>query len=67
MCLKDISSCETVFEYFQQVILPDSTKFQVREESTNSLALGDLLEEIAKKAPVEKVSWDTIIINKAIA
>ena len=60
MCLKDIFSCETVFEYFQQVILPDSTKFQVREESTNSLALGDLLEEIAKKAPVEKVSWDTI-------
>jgi hypothetical protein len=57
LCLKDISSCETPFEYFQQVILPDSTRFQVREE-TDSLSLGDLLEEVAKKAPAEKVSWD---------
>jgi hypothetical protein len=53
--LKDISSCKTVFEYFQQVRLPDSTRFQVREE-TNSLALGDLLEEVAKKVSAEKVT-----------
>lgn len=45
----------SVWEYFQQVILPDAVKYQVREERKVT-SLGDLLEEVVKRAPVEKVS-----------
>ncbi len=48
------SSTEEVWEFFEQVILPEAVKYQVRAEA-NTMSLGDLVGQLGEKASLRKV------------
>ncbi len=55
MSASDItSSTEDVWGFFEQVILPEAVKYQVRAEAT-TVPLGDLVGQCGEKASLRKV------------
>lgn len=55
MSASDISSStEQVWEFFEQVILPEAVKFQVRAEGI-TVPLGDLVGQLGQKALLRKI------------